>query len=212
MRPDGRTDERLLAAAGDDPEAFGAFYRRHQDVVLAYMLRRTRDAELAADLTAEVFAAALVACSRFRPGGHPAIAWLFGIARHVLGYSIRRRQVEDRARRRLGMPVLELSDVALEAIERLEADAAVEAALARLPVEQRAALVLVDLQGHTVDEAAQVLGCAVGTVKSRCARGRARLAVLLGHLAPGPPGNAGAPGPVPGSRRRATEGADHVGR
>jgi RNA polymerase sigma-70 factor (ECF subfamily) len=60
----------------------------------------------------------------------------------------------------------------------------VREALAQLPIEQRAALVLVDLQGYSVAEVAEILGVAEGTVKSRCARGRARLAVLLGHLRP----------------------------
>jgi len=60
----------------------------------------------------------------------------------------------------------------------------VREALGQLPVEQRAALVLVDLQGYPVAEVAEMMGVAEGTVKSRCARGRARLAVLLGHLRP----------------------------
>jgi RNA polymerase sigma-70 factor (ECF subfamily) len=60
----------------------------------------------------------------------------------------------------------------------------VREALGQLPVEQRAALVLVDLQGYSVAEVAEILGVAEGTVKSRCARGRTRLAVLLGHLRP----------------------------
>jgi RNA polymerase sigma-70 factor (ECF subfamily) len=60
----------------------------------------------------------------------------------------------------------------------------VKAALAALPIEQAAALVLVDALGYGVDEAARILGAPTGTVKSRCARGRARLAVVLGHLGP----------------------------
>jgi RNA polymerase sigma-70 factor (ECF subfamily) len=58
----------------------------------------------------------------------------------------------------------------------------VEAALAQLPAEQRAALVLVDVQGYAVAEAAAILGVAEGTIKSRCARGRTKLAVVLGYL------------------------------
>ena len=58
-------------------------------------------------------------------------------------------------------------------------------ALATLQPDQRAALVLVDLQGHSVEEAASILGVASGTVKSRCSRGRARLAPLLADLRPG---------------------------
>ena len=70
------------------------------------------------------------------------------------------------------------SDPAAELVTRL----AVREALALIPVEQRLAVVLVDVQGYPVTEAAAILGVPVGTVKSRCARGRARLAALLGHL------------------------------
>ncbi len=75
---DPRTDADLLAATATDPEAFGEFYERHEDFVLLFLLRRTRDPELAADLTAETFAQALCSASRFRPGPTPAIAWLVG--------------------------------------------------------------------------------------------------------------------------------------
>ena len=69
------------------------------------------------------------------------------------------------------------------------------AALDQLPADQKAALILVDMEGYPVAEVAAMLDCAVGTVKSRCSRGRARLATLLGVLRPGgepdhvPPGN-----------------------
>jgi RNA polymerase sigma-70 factor (ECF subfamily) len=88
-------------------------------------------------------------------------------------------------------------------------------ALARLPLEQRAALVLVDLEGHSVAEAALILDVAEGTVKSRCARGRARLAVLLGHLRDDDgrdtrhdrdAGNQSRPASVPPTSRRTEEG------
>ncbi len=78
-------------------------------------------------------------------------------------------------------------------------------ALAKLPVEQRAALVLVDLQGYPVAEVAQILGVAEGTIKSRCARGRARLAMLLGHLRPADPGRR-----APRHRRGTTGRGDPV--
>ena len=79
---------------------------------------------------------------------------------------------------------------------------AVLAALATLPPEQRAALVLVDMEGYPVAEVAEMLDCAVGTIKSRCSRGRARLAALLGLVASGadgsepPGGNQSATTPV----------------
>ncbi len=96
------TDDELLARfAAGDAEAFVRFYRRHLAAVLGFFLRRTRDPELTADLTAEVFAAALVAAGRYRPGERPALAWLYGIAAHKLADSRRRGRVEDDARRRL---------------------------------------------------------------------------------------------------------------
>lgn len=76
MRFDAFSDDELLEATSRGPAAFGVFYQRHEDAVLRWCLRRTGDAELAADLAAEVFAAALVSSRRFRVGGPPAEAWL----------------------------------------------------------------------------------------------------------------------------------------
>ena len=125
-------DDQLLARSTRDPAAFGTFYERHERLVLGYLMRRVGDPELAADLAAETFAAALVAARRFRSDGAPASAWLVGIARNVLAGSARRAQVEDRARRRLGMEPIALDDELLARIERLGGDARVEALLARL--------------------------------------------------------------------------------
>jgi hypothetical protein len=66
------TDDRLLVAAAVDPGAFAEFYGRYERAMLAFFVHRTREPELAADLTAEVFAAALAGVARFRPGGAPA--------------------------------------------------------------------------------------------------------------------------------------------
>src|SRR5919201_3981463 len=101
-------DNALLLAAADDPEAFARFYRRHVAGVIAYFRRRTGDAELAADLTAETFAAELAGRRRFAPERGPAAAWLYGIARRQLVTLQRRGHVERRARRRMGMGGLEL--------------------------------------------------------------------------------------------------------
>src|SRR3954466_891891 len=124
-----RSDEALLAALDDDPEAFAVFYRRHVTALLAYFVRRTRDPELAADLCAETFAAALTGAHRFRPERGPAVAWLYGIARRLLAHARRRGAVEDHARRRLGMAPLALTDEALERIETLAAAEASATAL-----------------------------------------------------------------------------------
>ena len=117
---DDAPDETLLAATRTEPTAFGAFYRRHEDRVLGYFLARVGDPEVAADLTAETFAAALTSAHRFRPRKKkPAVAWLFGIARNQLAMSRRQGRVEARARRRLGMAPVVLTDEAIERIAEL---------------------------------------------------------------------------------------------
>lgn len=102
MRLIDASNEELLARTPDEPEAFGVFYDRFERQVLAFVSRATGQSEVAADLTAEVFAAALVGASGFRPELGSAQGWLFGIARHQLARAWERGRVEDRARRRLG--------------------------------------------------------------------------------------------------------------
>ena len=79
------------------------FYDRHVRTLLGYFARRTGDPEVAADLTAETFASAIVARRRFRRGGPPAVAWLFTIAQRRLVDYQRRGRVEERMRRSLAM-------------------------------------------------------------------------------------------------------------
>src|SRR5688500_18426768 len=144
MPMDAPTDDELLAATKTEPEAFAVFYRRHVAGVLAYFARRTRCAETAADLTAETFAAALDGAHRHRPDKGPAVAWLYGIARRQLIHAAQKGAVEDRARRRLGMAPLQLTDEALERVEALataDASAAlIRDGLAALPADQRDAV------------------------------------------------------------------------
>jgi RNA polymerase sigma-70 factor, ECF subfamily len=108
------SDEELLVASVGDEEAFAAFYRRHARPLAGFFMRRTGHAELAADLTAETFAAALAARRRFDPAKGPAVGWLYGIARHKLARTLAHGRVEDRARRTLGMAPLVLDDEAIE--------------------------------------------------------------------------------------------------
>src|SRR3954447_16673119 len=93
-------DDELLALTARRSEAFAVFYRRRERLVLGYLMRRSGDAELAADLTAETFAAALIGVRRFDPARGPASAWILGIARNQLRRALEKRRVEDRARRR----------------------------------------------------------------------------------------------------------------
>jgi RNA polymerase sigma factor (sigma-70 family) len=169
------TDEDLLAATPARPEAFGEFYARNEAAVLGYLHSRTRDPELAADLAAEAFAAALVSVRRYRPGEAPPVAWLFGIARNILLRSLKRRRVEDRARRKLEMPPLPIGDELIERIERLGGDERVEQLLARLTPDQADAIRARVIQDVPYERIAARLRCSESVVRQRVSRG---LAVL----------------------------------
>jgi RNA polymerase sigma-70 factor (ECF subfamily) len=153
------------------PEAFGEFYERHETAILGYMLRRTHGPELAADLTAEAFAEALVSVRRFRPGRAPAAAWLYGIARNVLLRSIKRRRVEDRARRQLAMEPLTLTDELLDRVERESGDERVERLLARLAHAVRTRVI----GERPYPAIATALRCSESVVRQRVSRGLAAL-------------------------------------
>src|ERR1700744_6329414 len=98
-----RTDADLLRSTDVDPQAFGLFYQRHERAVLAFAGRLAGSAELGAEVMAETFAVALEHRERFEPARGDAQAWLFGIARNVLGTSRRSGRVEASARERLGI-------------------------------------------------------------------------------------------------------------
>ena len=171
MATDARSDEELLSATPRDPEAFGEFYRRHEDGVLKYLLGAVRDAELAADLAAETFAAALLSVKRFKPGGPPARAWLFGIARHKLAGARRRARVEDRARRKLGMPPLQLDDDVIARLEDLEAGERVRGLLQALPSDQREAIKARVVEERSYEQLAATYRCSPSVVRKRVSRG-----------------------------------------
>jgi RNA polymerase sigma-70 factor (ECF subfamily) len=174
---DERSDDDLLAATRTEPEAFAVFYRRHVHALLAYFARRTRDPELAADLTAETFAAALHGAHRHRPEKGPAVGWLYGIARRQLAHVARKGAVEDRARRRLGMTRLTLTDDALERVEALaDVDAQViRQGLEALPADQREAVVARVLEEQDYEEMAARAGTSESVVRKRVSRGLAGL-------------------------------------
>ena len=176
-RLDRLSDEDLLVAtAKGSPDAFAMFYERHIALVLALFRRRTGSAELAGDLAGETFAAALLSCRRFRPGGPSARSWLLGIAQNKLRESARRHRVETTARARLGIPPLEFCDEDLERIEQLcdEASSAL-VLLDQLPPAQRDAV-----RGRVIDEReyrelAQQLSCSEHLVRQNVSRGLRRL-------------------------------------
>lgn len=177
----GIGDGELLALSVSDPEAFGAFYDRFEVEVLGFFWRATRRAEVAADLTAEVFAAALASLSGFHPELGSARAWLFGIARHELADAWQRGRVEERARRRIGLEPVVLSDAALERIDELGSSVAGHALrlLEDLPEDQRVAVRGRVLEERSYDELASSLACSQGVVRQRVSRGLRSLRVQL---------------------------------
>lgn len=167
MIPDG-DDEELLAG---DASAYAAFYRRHEDALLGFFLRRVGGApELAADLTAECFARALAGRASFDPARGEARGWLFGIARHLLARSLERGRVEDDVRRRLEMEPLALDDAALDRIHELDGEPAL-AGLNGLPEEQRAAVAGRVLEEASYADLAERLQCSESLVRQRVSRG-----------------------------------------
>ena len=184
---DPRTDAELIAAhVAGDAEAFGEVVRRHRDRLWAVALRTTGDPEEAADALQDAMVAAFRRADSYR-GDAAVTTWLHRVVVNACLDRLRRRKVratdplpdqpeqhQDRASAASG----DREDPAAVA-ERAELRRQVRAALERLPVDQRVALVLVDVEGYPVDEAARILDAPPGTIKSRCSRGRARLRVLL---------------------------------
>ena len=195
------SDEELLVASVGDEEAFAAFYRRNARPLAGFFMRRTGDAELAADLTAETFAAALASRRRFDPGKGPAIGWLYGIARHKLARTQEHGRVEDRARRKLGMAPLALDDEAIELLSTMAfksktpegepdlfaarpayvhracgvPDGDVVELLQRLPADQRAAIEARVVDEQEYEQIAAATRTSEAVIRKRVSRGLASL-------------------------------------
>jgi RNA polymerase sigma-70 factor (ECF subfamily) len=201
--PEDATDLELLHAhVAGDRDAFTELFHRHRDRLWAVALRTLGDREEAADALQDALLSAHRAAGRFR-GDSAVTTWLHRI---VVNACL------DRIRRRQAHPTVPLPDGVRDGdsnfatggvepaapVQDHDTALVVRQALAALPAEQRSALVLVDVQGYPVAEVARILGVAEGTVKSRCARGRARLATQLGHLRPRPaPQRQESPQPAP---------------
>jgi RNA polymerase sigma-70 factor (ECF subfamily) len=186
------TDAELLAAhVAGDSDAFSILVRRHKDRLWAVALRTMGDPEDAADALQDALLSAHRAAGGFR-GDSQVTTWLHRVVVNACLDRLRR------AKARPTVPIPEHDSA--QPVERSdplgqrELAWEIERALSTLPPDQRAALVLVDVEGYPVDEAAQMLECPPGTVKSRCARGRAKLIPLLAHLR-----NPDAPPTVPSS-------------
>jgi RNA polymerase sigma-70 factor (ECF subfamily) len=188
----GERDDVALVAAhvAGDPDAFGELFARHRGRLWAVALRTTGNPEDAADALQDALISAFKRAESFR-GDSAVTTWLHRIVVNACLDRLRRAKV------RLADPLPD----DLEERATLDAVAAAEptgdpeahalagdrrrrvlAALDELHADQKAALVLVDMEGYPVQEAALILDVPTGTIKSRCARGRARLAVLLADL------------------------------
>jgi RNA polymerase sigma-70 factor (ECF subfamily) len=172
------SDAELLAAhRAGDRHAFGELVARYRNRMWGIAVRTLRHPEDAADVVQEALVAAYRGAGSYR-GEASVRTWLHRI---LVNACIDRLRKE---RRQVTVPLADAEpcdrrqDVAMDVVTRLS----VVDALAELPPHQRVAVVLVDVQGWPVDEVAEVLEVPVGTVKSRCARGRVRLGTLLGHL------------------------------
>ena len=176
------SDATLLAAhVAGDPDAFAELVRRHRDRLWAVALRTTGDREEAADAVQDALLSAFRRAEGFR-GDAQVSTWLHRIVVNACLDRMRRNKArptdplpEDEDR--LGALADEPS--AGDPAEAGERRADVMSALAELNEDQRTAVVLVDMEGYSIDEVAEMMDCAPGTVKSRCARGRARLVPLL---------------------------------
>jgi RNA polymerase sigma factor (sigma-70 family) len=160
--------------------AFGTFYARHDKAVFAYLWRRTGDSEAALELTAEVFAAAILGARRFDPDRGPARAWLFGIANKKLAASRRRHALEHAARRRIGMPRLEFTDEMLDRVEEM-ADASRTTYLQdldRLNPDERAAVEARVIDERDYADIAAGANASEAAIRQRVSRGLARLGEL----------------------------------
>lgn len=171
-----------VAAIGRDADAFEAFYREHLPWVRRFVARRVDDPHTAADLTADIFLAAVEGAAGYRPRSGSPYAWLAGIARHVVADHVRRRGREDRANARFSARAL-LDDQSAERIaERIDGERLTRAlyrSLADLPDNQRAVVELVAVDGLSLVEAAQALGITAGAARVRYHRARARLHDVL---------------------------------
>jgi RNA polymerase sigma factor (sigma-70 family) len=178
MRPSELSDEVLLT--GRHPAGFEEFYVRHVETVLGFFARRTRDPELAADLTAETFAAALASRARYRPAAGAASAWLFGIAMKKLADAQRRGCAERRARRRLGLERIELSEADIVRIEALGEQPTASALVELLAPDQRDAVRARVVEDRSYADIASSEHVSEAVVRKRVSRGLATVRERMG--------------------------------
>lgn len=181
---ESRSDAELLAAHVEgDPTAFGIIVARHRDRLWAVALRTIGEPEEAADALQDALISAFRRADSFR-GESAVTTWLHRIVVNACLDRIRRKTVRAAS----ALPdddfttTTPITGPAPNLLDQAEMRWEIARALAELPENQREAVLLVDLEGYSVEEAAELAGCPPGTIKSRCSRGRAKLAESLGFL------------------------------
>jgi RNA polymerase sigma factor (sigma-70 family) len=177
-----KSDAALLRASRTDPEAFGVFYARHLPLVLGFLVSRSNDRELAADLAAEVFAAVLLSAHRYLDHGVTAAPWVVGIARNKLLMSLRSGRIEAAARRRLGFDPVALEDADLERVAAVADDGAgpLRTLVDELPDDERRAVLGRVVYERSYRDIASELSCSEMVVRKRVSRGLSRIRRGLG--------------------------------
>lgn len=177
-RDDPRSDSDLLVDARSDPEAFGEFYSRNVRAMIAYFWLRTRDPDVASELAAETFAAALASIERYDPAKGAPRQWLHGIAGNQLKKLWRNNRIASKTRRRLEVQAPPTAYTGWEEIEaadaRLDADRLAEA-LSRVPARTREAVQLRIVSQLDYADIAERMGCKRATARSLVLRGLRRL-------------------------------------
>jgi RNA polymerase sigma-70 factor (ECF subfamily) len=158
--------------ARGDRRAFEQIYDRYLPLVLRWSLRETANREIAADLAAETFAAALIAAPRYRASKGAVGTWLLGIARNKLRESRRHHRIEDSARRRVGLDRTELTDADLERVDELVSlEAGIADLFDALPAVLRDAVAQRVIEERSYEEIAVDLRCSESVVRQRVSRG-----------------------------------------
>ena len=190
-----QTDEQLMQLAQrGDPQAVSVLYQRHRRKMMNYLYRLTGDRALAEDLTQETFLRVVRHLLSYRPTGSAA-GWIFRIAKNLALNSIRDRkgsreisleepisEQEDEERAERKEMIADSAPGPDREADRKEMERQIQEALLKVTPVFREALILCDIQGHAYKEAAEMLEGSINTIASRLARGRAKMAELLGYL------------------------------
>lgn len=177
------SDRELIAAhVAGDSQAFSELVSRHRDRLWSVALRTTGDPEEASDALQDALISAFRRADQYR-GEAAVTTWLHRIVVNAGLDRLRRKAVRPTTtlpdhHENSSMEIVEPRDAITERENWME----ISAALSQLPKDQREAIILIDVQGYSVEAAAKELHCPTGTIKSRCSRGRAKLAETLGHL------------------------------